>query len=135
VPHLFDTDILSLLMRPRPVPAAVRRLAELPQDEIFTSAITLSELIYGAERKGTRDLHERIERIVERLVVLPFDERAARIYGPLKADLQRKATPLDEPDLRIASTALANGLTLITGNVRHFDRVPGLTIENWLVES
>jgi tRNA(fMet)-specific endonuclease VapC len=135
VPYLFDTDILSILMRPRPNFALARRFAGVPADEQFTSAITLGELIFGAERRGGIRLRERIERIVRRLPVLPFDEVAARTYGPLKAELQRRGTPLDELDLRIASIALTGGLTLVTGNVRHFARVPGLAIEDWLSHS
>jgi tRNA(fMet)-specific endonuclease VapC len=57
---------------------------------------------------------------------------AAEIYGPLRSELGVKGKRLDEPDLRIASIALAHGLILVTGNVRHFDRVPGLTVEDWL---
>ena len=66
--------------------------------------------------------------------VLPFDTLAARTFGALKASLERKGTPLAEPDLRIASIALARGLILVTRNTRHFQRVPGLTVENWIDE-
>ncbi len=58
--------------------------------------------------------------------MLPFDEAAAEAYGPLRARLEAAGRPLDEPDPRIASIALARDLTLVTGNVRHFDRVPDL---------
>lgn len=64
--------------------------------------------------------------------MLPFDEAAAETYGSLRARLEAEGTPLAEPDTRIASIALAHRLTLVTGNVRHFDRVPGLGVENWL---
>ena len=64
--------------------------------------------------------------------VLPFNEAAAEIYGALRADLERIGKRLDDPDLRIASIALSRDLTLVTGNVRYFSRVPGLRIENWL---
>lgn len=66
------------------------------------------------------------------LTILPFDEGAASIYGPLRAQLEAEGRRLDEPDLRIASIALSRDLTLITGNVRHFAPVPGLSVENWL---
>jgi tRNA(fMet)-specific endonuclease VapC len=64
--------------------------------------------------------------------VLPFDELAAEVYGPLRARLESEGRRLDEPDLRIASIVLARDLTLVTGNERHFARVPDLRIENWL---
>jgi tRNA(fMet)-specific endonuclease VapC len=66
------------------------------------------------------------------LEVLSFDEPAARIYGRVRAEMERRGTPIDEADLRIASIALARQLTVVTGNVRHFGRVPGLVVENWL---
>ena len=64
--------------------------------------------------------------------VLPFDEEAAEEYGRLSAQLEAQGTPIGEADTQIAAVALANDLTVVTGNVRHFDRVPGLTIENWI---
>jgi tRNA(fMet)-specific endonuclease VapC len=57
---------------------------------------------------------------------------AAEIYGPLRSELEAKGKRLDEPDLRIASISLARRLILVTGNVRHFGRVPGLAVEDWL---
>jgi len=131
--YLFESDIVSSTFRRRPSAIVADRLAAVPRTEQFVSAITLGELLFGATRVGRVNLLVRIEAFLPRLArVLPFDEQAARIFGPLKADLQRLGTPLDEADLRIASIALANDLTMVTGNVRHFARVPGLGIENWL---
>ena len=119
-------------MRPQPNLSVVRRLAAVPATETFTSSITYGELIFGASRVARRDLLERIEGLPAVLPVLAFDESAARRFGDLKAELERGGTPLAEPDLRIAAIALAKGLTLVTGNQRHFRRVPRLTIEDWL---
>jgi tRNA(fMet)-specific endonuclease VapC len=133
--YCFDTDVLSATMRREPDLALVRRLAQLPPSEQFTTAITLGELLYGAERRGSDRLRARVRDLVRgALTVLPFDELAAETYGPLRAQLESEGRRLDEPDLRIASIALAADLTLVTANVRHFDRVPGLTIENWLAD-
>ncbi len=74
-----------------------------------------------------------VEQVVRRAqTVLAFDTLAARTFGVLKATLQRSGTPLTEPDLRIASIALTRKLTLVTRNVRHFQRVPELAVENWI---
>ena len=81
-------------------------------------------------------LFQNIERLLTLpLVILPFDTAAARIYAQLRADLERRGTPLADADLRIAAIALAHGFTVVTGNIRHFGRVPGLPVENWLGES
>lgn len=66
--------------------------------------------------------------------MLPFDRDAALVYGAIRADLERQGQGLPHADLQIAAVALSNGLLLVTGNVRHFARVPDLRIENWLVE-
>jgi tRNA(fMet)-specific endonuclease VapC len=66
--------------------------------------------------------------------VLPFDLIAARTFGALKATLERRGTPLAEPDLRIASIVLSRDLILVTRNVRYFQRVPELSVENWIDE-
>lgn len=110
----------------------MQRLAAVPQTDQFTSAVTLGELIFGAKRKERGDLLQRIRELAEFVPVLPFDELAAHVFGNLKAELEKNGTPLAEPDLRIAAIAISTGLTPITGNTRHFARVPGLTLENWL---
>lgn len=133
--YCFDTDILSAVLRKSPPLHLVRRLAQVPAAAQFTTSINLGELLYGAARKGSAALVDRVREVVGRAqIVLPFDEAAAEVYGPLRAKLERDGKRLDEPDLRIASIALAHDLTLVTGNVRHFARVPNLRVQNWLVE-
>jgi tRNA(fMet)-specific endonuclease VapC len=134
--YLIDADVLSNLMKRAPSPALLRRLAEIPAQQQCTSSITVGELVYGAARRGVGAavLLEAIEqKLLANLRVIPFDSTAARRYGTLRAALESQGTPLAEADLRIASIALVRGLTLVTGNVRHFGRVPELTIENWLL--
>lgn len=131
--YCFDTDVLSATMRRDPPLALVRRLAVVPPDQQHTTAVTVGELVYGAARAARADLAERVRALVgEALRVLPFDAEAAGAYGRLRADLERAGRPIAEPDLRIAAIALAHDLTLVTGNDRHFARVPGLRVENWL---
>ncbi len=134
MPYLLDTDIISATLRRQPHLGVIRRIASVPPTDQFTTAISLAELVFGAHRIGRTDLLERIHQIGDYLPVLPFDETAARVFGQLKAELERVGTPLAEPDLRIAAIALAAQLTLVTGNVRHFARVPGLALENWLAD-
>ena len=76
---------------------------------------------------------EKLERLVwPNIRILSFDESSAKVYGRLRADMERKGTPLTEPDLRIASIAMHHGLSVITGNSKHFSRVPGLEVEDWI---
>lgn len=129
----FDTDVLSAVIRRDPSLALIRRLARTPPEQQFTTAITLGELLYGAVRRGSAALERRVrDLVVGALPVLPFDQPAAEVYGTLRARLEGEGRRLDEPDLRIASIALSRGLTVVTGNVRHFARVPDLDVENWL---
>jgi tRNA(fMet)-specific endonuclease VapC len=137
MPYLLDTDILSNLMRRRPSTTLIARLASVPPEHQFTSSITLGELLYGAYRLGPEStrLLERLEKsILENLPVVPFDTAAARKYGQIRADLERKGIPIGDADLRIASIALSRGLTAVTGNVTHFRRIPELPVENWIEE-
>lgn len=133
--YLLDTDILSNLTKRTPSTALVAKLASVPQEAQFTSSVTLGEMVYGAYRlrEYTRLFLERLDRaLLPNLSVLPFDVEAARRYGEVRAELERRGTPLGEADLRIGAIALSRGLTVVTGNVRHFQRIPNLTVENWL---
>ena len=133
--YLFDTDTLSELMRRAPSPGLLRRLAAVAPEDQSTSSITLGELVYGARRVAARsaELTRQIEETVTaNLAVLPFDADAARVYGRLRAELEADGSPIGNADTQIASIAIARDLVVVTGNVRHFERVPGLVVENWL---
>jgi tRNA(fMet)-specific endonuclease VapC len=131
----FDTDVISAVLRARPPLHLVRRLARTPSGDQATTSVSFGELLYGVARKGSPELERRVRDVVlGALEIVPFDEAAAEVYGPLRAELERAGRRLDEPDLRIASIAKSRGLVLVTGNVRHFERVPGLKVENWLAE-
>ncbi len=131
--YCLDTDVISAAIKPKPLLGLIRRAAAVPADQQFTTAITVGELIYGASRRGSYHLVRQVEEVLREIAsVLPFDEPAARMYGRLRTTLEQAGKPLAEPDLRIASIALQHELTMVTGNVRHFERVPGLVIENWL---
>lgn len=130
---VFDTDVLSLLMKGRLSAAARERLSAVPARRTMTTAITLGELTYGALRSSTPERWlTAIAQVVEHLECLPFDSAAARRYGELRAHLESRGRRLDDPDLRIAAICSSRDLVLVSGNARHFGRVPGLRFENWL---
>ncbi len=123
-------------MRRAPSPPLLRQLAAVPPEEQATSSISLGELLYGARRVPDRsaELLARIEQTVTaNLPVLPFDGDAAAEYGALRAQLEGQGALIGNADMQIASIALARDLVVVTGNVRHFGRVPALTVANWLV--
>lgn len=104
-----------------------------PDDELFITSITVSELTHGANRSRNReDNLSRLEVLFATLTILPFDEMAARCCGHLKVELEEQGEPLDDLDLQIASIALVNDLPLATNNTRHFKRIKDLRIENWI---
>ena len=133
--YLLDTDVLSNLLKRAPSMALISNLAAVPAESQYTSSITLGELLYGARRWGALadNLLAQIEtRLLPELPVLPFDASAARRYGEVRCELEQRGAPIGDADLRIAAIALARGLTVVTGNERHFRRVPDLSVENWL---
>jgi predicted nucleic acid-binding protein len=136
LPYLFDTDAVSEVLRPKPLPTFVEWLHSVPREDQFISAVTVGELYHGAYRSAARERHlANIEqRVLPAVSILPYDAAVARIFGQLRADLERAGTRLDDADLQIASTALHHGLELVTGNVRHFGRVPDLRINTALLD-
>jgi predicted nucleic acid-binding protein len=137
VPYLFDTDAVSEVLRPKPLAAFLKWLRGVPREDQFISAVTVGELYHGAYRSTARERHlANIEkRVLPAVTILPYDASVAKVFGELRADLERAGTRLDDADLQIASTALHHGLELVTGNIRHFDRVPGLRVNPALVEA
>jgi tRNA(fMet)-specific endonuclease VapC len=103
----------------------------------FASAVSIGEMYHGAFRSPDRERHLRNieERVLPALTVLPFDTSVARIYGELHAALTAAGRPLADADLQIAATALRFDLELVTGNLRHFSRIPGLVVNDVLSRS
>ena len=128
--YMLDTDTVSFALRGQGR-VAERLLAHRPS-QLCISSITLAELRYGAEARRSRKLHRLIGTFVEAVEALSFDQSAAGRFGVVAAALARRGEPIGTLDALIAAHALSLGLTFITNNTRHFARVPGLTIENWV---
>ena len=127
--YLLDTDSVSYALRGQG-DVGVRIRACNPSD-LRISALTLAELRYGADRKGSRKLHGLIDTFAAAIEVVPFDEVAAAEFGRIGSMLAERGTPIGEFDVLIAAHAVSLRCTLVTNNVRHFSRVPGLSVENW----
>jgi tRNA(fMet)-specific endonuclease VapC len=129
--HLLDTNILSDLLR-HPGGLAARRLAVAGEATVCTSIVVACELRYGAAKRGSGKLSERVERLLENLEVLPLDREVDRHYAEIRLHLERGGQPIGPNDLLIAAHALALDLTLVSDNVEEFARIPHLTLDNWL---
>jgi len=130
--YLLDTNILSDLLR-NPGGRAARRLALVGEIMACTSIVVACELRYGALKKGSPQLSERVEAILGSLEILPLDKDADRRYAEIRSHLDSLGRPIGPNDLLIAVHALALDLILVTHNAEEFARVPGLEIEDWLV--
>jgi tRNA(fMet)-specific endonuclease VapC len=104
-----------------------------PDEELATTVISVAELTHGVYRSRHReDNLARLDVLLSTLVILPFDEPAGRRFGALKAELESGGQPLDDLDLEIASIALETNSMLLTNNTKHFKRINGLRISNWV---
>jgi tRNA(fMet)-specific endonuclease VapC len=129
--YLLDTNIVSAALRQNA--ALDRRLVEMPVADWCISAITRGELQFGvARRPDSTRLAQVVDAFLHVARTEPWDEKAADAYGRLRAALATKGRGIGVFDEMIAAHALALGATLITDNLRHFSRVSGLRIENWL---
>ena len=125
-----DTDFIADLDRGRA--GAITKLDELEErsETLYTTAINIAELYQGAHAsKNSSNALGRIEKIIARFSILDLDFDSAKLWGKFAEQLKSK--PIGELDLFIASIAIANKQTLLTRNTKHFERVPGLTVESW----
>lgn len=128
--YLLDTNIVIYTMKNRP--QLVKRRFQQHDGRMGISTVTLGELVFGAEhsQQVERNLAD-IEAMIARLELLPFDDKAAYHFGQIRAALYRMGRPIGPYDMMIAGQARALGLILVTNNVKEFERVPGLLIEDW----
>ncbi|TSA13278.1 MAG: type II toxin-antitoxin system VapC family toxin [Comamonadaceae bacterium] len=129
--YLLDTHICTYVINARPA-AVLARFVEHEVDGLGISAITASELYWGVCKSGSVRNRTTLEKFLSPLAVLDYDLGAARKYGELRAYLEQQGTPIGPLDQQIAAHALALDVTLVTNNVREFERVPGLRLENWI---
>jgi tRNA(fMet)-specific endonuclease VapC len=131
---LFDTDTITNIVKPRPSPRLLERLAKVDASQQFISTISVAEIVYGAFRSSRPEhhLHNLEHVLLPGVNIADFDARAAYAAGRIRADLEKKGQPLAFVDIQIAAIAIVNELTLITGNTAHFERVPGLQMADWL---
>lgn len=127
---VLDTDVCIEILRGR---SAVidRRVQE--REEVGTTWVTASELFFGAAKSTKPDANAAlVVRFLATLPVLAPDLASARVFGEVKARLSAAGQIVADADLFIGSIALSRGATIVTGNRRHYERIPGLVVEDWL---
>lgn len=128
---LLDTNILIAMSRQRP--GLADRLEGIPAAAVFLSAVVVAEIEYGIAKSGRRRHNRRVfDSLLSGFQVLPFDAAAARLYGPIRADLEKRGRLIGSYDLMIAAHARSVDAVLVTDDTREFARVAGLRTENWL---
>jgi tRNA(fMet)-specific endonuclease VapC len=128
--YLLDTNICIDVIKARP-PSMLESFNR-HAGHIAISAITLSELLHGVEKSAAPERNlAAVENFCSRLDVLPYGPKASLHYGQIRAALERRGTPIGVNDLHIAAYARSEGLTLVSNNLREFERVEGLLLENW----
>ena len=129
--HLLDTNIVSDLVR-NPNGIVADRIRSVGEANVCTSILVAAELRFGAEKKGSRRLANRIAEILDILEVLPFSAPADASYAAVRTFLERAGHPMGANDLLIAAQTITLGFTLVTDNEQEFRRVRGLSLQNWL---
>ena len=131
--HLLDTNICIHIINERPE-IVLQKFKTFEPGAIGISSITIAELKYGAYKSQRQEKNlMALQQFSLALDILEFDELAADKYGAIRADLERKGTPIGAMDMLIAAHALSRDLIVVTNNVKEFSRVEGLKIENWVL--
>ena len=129
--YLLDTNILSALIREPQGPVATV-LSRRGYDRVCTSLIVAAELRFGALKRGSSMLTEKVNDLLASMPVLPLEAGVDDAYARVRFALEQAGTPIGPNDLLIAAHALDQGLILVTDNMNEFSRVPDLQVENWL---
>jgi tRNA(fMet)-specific endonuclease VapC len=128
---LLDTNVLSALVR-EPQGTVAARITQAGEQNICTSIVVAAELRYGAAKRGSARLAQQLDAILGALDIVSFESPMDRVYADLRNTLEQRGRPIGGNDLIIAAQALALEATLVTDNLKEFEQVPGLKVENWV---
>lgn len=129
---LLDTNICIYIINARP-PAVLARFQQYRLGDIGLCSVVAAELAFGVAKSGSARNRQALEMFLAPLTILPFDAPAVWAYGDLRADLERRGTPIGSLDTMIAAHALSQHALLVTNNTREFSKVPGLRLANWAI--
>ena len=130
IEYMLDTNICIYVIKNRP--SEVVSQFNQHYAEMAISSVVASELYYGAYKSGLDRHMIAVQAFVNRIAIIEFDNAAANASGEIRADLANRGTPIGPYDVMIAGHAVSQNCTLVTNNVREFERVSQLAIENWI---
>ena len=128
---LLDTNICVYIINAKPA-AVLARFQQYRLGDIGWCSVVAAERAFGVAKSGSARNRQALEMFLAPLTILPFDAAAVWAYGDLRADLERRGTPIGSLDTMIAAHALSQQALLITNNTREFAKVPGLQLDNWV---
>ena len=130
--YMLDTNICIYIIKKKPE-SVLRNMKANMEKGLAISAITLAELLHGVEKSAYPEKNMlALNQFLSIMDILAFDDMAAAEYGKIYANLQRQGTPIGVMDMLIAAHAKSKDLIIVTNNVREYERVEGLEIENWV---
>lgn len=132
--YLLDTNICIYLIKKHP-PEVLERFRQIQLKQLYISTITLFELYYGIEKNKSHQRNSAaLENFIAPLSIADFTAESAKQAALIRHQLQQKGTPIGAYDIQIAAIALSENMTLLTNNIREFERVQGLKLENWVID-
>jgi len=127
---LLDTNICIYIINAKP-PAVLDRFLQYQINDIGLCSVVAAELAFGVAKSGSARNRQALDMFLAPLQILPFDTAAVWVYGDLRADLERRGSPIGSLDTMIAAHALSLNAILVTNNMREFAKVKGLQLDNW----
>ena len=129
--YMLDTNICIYAIKHKPE-KVFQKLQTIDPQDVCVSSVTYAELVHGVEKSAAVEKNRlALSMLLANIEILDFDVDAADCYGKIRADLEKKGTPIGPLDMMIAGHAMSMGDTVVTNNVKEFSRVPDLKIENW----
>jgi tRNA(fMet)-specific endonuclease VapC len=133
VKYVLDTNVVSLLMKGDPT--VIDRLKQVARPDVFIPQPVIAEIAYGLQRlsrsRRKDALALRFERLKDEIRRAAWSDDVSEAFGTIKAALERKGERIEDFDVAVAAHALAGECVLVTANLKHLARVPGLEIEDW----
>lgn len=129
--YMLDTNICIYAIKHKPE-KVFKKLQKIDPADVCISSITFAELIYGVEKSTAVEKNRlALSMMLSNIEIMDFGVLAATSYGMVRADLEKKGTPIGPLDMMIAGHAKSLGCTIVTNNVKEFSRVKGLKVANW----